>query len=34
MTDLLVTIGSGTIVLVAVAIVATILFYLFTDWTD
>ena len=34
MTDLLVTIGSGTIVLVAVVIVATILFYLFTDWTD
>lgn len=34
MTDVLVTIGSGTIVLVVVLIIATILLYLFTDWTD
>tara|TARA_R100000781_G_scaffold110736_1_gene76428 strand:- start:1625 stop:1732 length:108 start_codon:yes stop_codon:yes gene_type:complete len=34
MTDLLVTIGSGTVVLVGVAIISTVLFYLFvdTDW--
>ena len=34
MTDVLVTTGSGTIVLVVVLIIATILLYLFTDWTD
>ena len=34
MTDILVTIGSGTIVLVVVSIVSTILYYLFVDWDE
>lgn len=34
MTDILITIGSGTVVLIAVSIVATTLYYLFVDWED
>ncbi len=34
MTDVLVTIGIGSIVLVVVSIIATVLLYLFTDWTE